>query len=298
MAEKPAVELSANPGREVAQHSTAPAATEDRSSNTQPEQPSNVAFTVTLKPADTAPKPAQAALPESSPDAAKPAADASVSPADPSSRPVTAAAGKQTDADPQDGRKPADNSAPAVDAAPAGHTAASLPGILEPPPIASAASIEHITPAEAPAPTAPAPIDPPVPAAAAHDIKLMAGEGDQRVEVSVTERGGDVFVAVRTPDSRLAGEMRQELPALETRLEQSGFHATTWQPAATGERERLADPQTGATGQDAQNQSRQNGREQQRDPQEQKPQGPENPDNPAQPKQKGKDFEWLLSSIQ
>jgi hypothetical protein len=174
-------------------------------------------------------------------------------------------------------------------------------GIPEVQPLAGSGSTARAAPAPAPAPTAPAPIDPPVPAvpaAAAHDIKLVvAGEGDHRVEVSVTERGGDVFVAVRTPDSRLAGEMRQELPALETRLEQSGFHATTWQPAATGERERLADPQAGATGQDAQNQSRQDGREQQRDPQEPKQQGPEIPDNPAQPKQKGKDFEWLLSSI-
>jgi len=187
-----------------------------------------------------------------------------------------------------------------VDAVPAVHMPANPPVVQEVQPLAGSVSTEHAAPAEAPAPTPPAPIDPPAPpvaTAAAHDIKLMAGEGDQRVEVSVTERGGDVFVAVRTPDSRLAGEMRQELPALETRLEQSGFHATTWQPAATGERERLADPQAGATGQDAQNQSRQNGREQQRDPQEQKPQGPENPDNPAQPKNKGKDFEWLLSSI-
>jgi hypothetical protein len=160
----------------------------------------------------------------------------------------------------------------------------------------------HAAPAEAPAPAVPVPTDPPappVPTGAAHDITLqVGGNGEPKVEVRVTERGGDVFVAVRTPDGKLAGDLRQDLPALAARLEQSGFRATSWQPAATGERERLADPQAGAAGQDAQNQSRQNGREQQRDPQQQKQQGPENPDNPAPTKEKGKDFEWLLSSIQ
>jgi uncharacterized membrane protein len=133
---------------------------------------------------------------------------------------------------------------------------------------------------------------------AAHDIKLQVGlEGGQRVEVRVTERAGDVFVAVRTPDGRLASDLRQDLPALATRLEQSGFHATTWQPSADSERQRLADPQAGAPGQDAQSQSRQNGREQQRDPQQQKQPEPDSPASPSQPKEKGKDFEWLLSSI-
>ena len=57
-----------------------------------------------------------------------------------------------------------------------------------------------------------------------HDIKLqLAGEGESRVEVRLTERRGDVFVAVRTPDSRLAGELRQDLPSLASRLEQAGY---------------------------------------------------------------------------
>jgi hypothetical protein len=112
----------------------------------------------------------------------------------------------------------------------------------------------------------------------------------------VTERGGDVHVAVRTPDTRLAGELREDLPALASRLEQSGFHAETWRPAAAGG-QHFADPRAGATAQDAQGQSGQNGREQPRDPQEQNPKDPENPDNPSQPKEPGKDFAWLLSSL-
>jgi hypothetical protein len=140
------------------------------------------------------------------------------------------------------------------------------------------------------------PVTPAPPTAAAREITLqVGGDGDQRVEVRVTERAGDVYVAVRTPDSRLAGELRQDLPALATRLEQSGFHATAWQPAA-GERQRLVDPQAGAPSQDSHSQSRQNGREQQDDPQQQK-QKRENPASPAQQNEKGKDFEWLLSSI-
>ena len=104
------------------------------------------------------------------------------------------------------------------------------------------------------------PSDPPAepaPAAAAHDIKLQVGEeGGPHVEVRLTERGGDVMVSVRTPDSHLAGELRADLPALSNRLEQSGYRTETWQPAATGERQHLADPTAGATSQEAQNQQR------------------------------------------
>jgi len=112
----------------------------------------------------------------------------------------------------------------------------------------------------------------------------------------VTERGGDVHVAVRTPDSGLAGELREDLPALATRLEQSGFHAATWQPASGADRPHPADAGA-ATAKDAQSQYRQDGREQQRHPREQEQQDPENPDNPSAPQAQGKDFAWLLSSI-
>jgi hypothetical protein len=223
-----------------------------------------------------------------------------VNPAGTSSRPAIAPGGKLPDPEPEDGQKPADNSTPAPEFASTGHAGANPLTPPEVQPLAASGSTDRSGSAEAPAPTSPLLTDPaaaPVQSAAAHAIKLqVGGDGEQRVEVRVTERGGDVFVAVRTPDSRLAGELRQDLPALATRLEQSGFHAATWQPAAV-ERQRLADPQTGATAQDAESQSRQDGREQQRDPQERKQQGPENPDNPAQPKEQGKDFAWLLSSI-
>jgi hypothetical protein len=154
---------------------------------------------------------------------------------------------------------------------------------------------------EASAPTAAAaPIEPTVQPthAAAHDIKLqVSGEGDQHVEIRLTERRGDVFVAVRTPDTKLAGDLRQDLPVLSSRLEQSGYRTSTWQPATATERPRLTDPSVGTQAQGQQDQPRQNGREQQRHPQEQKPKAPVNPASPSQPKDTGKDFEWLLSSI-
>jgi hypothetical protein len=245
---------------------------------------------------DAAPQPAQQPAP-----AVLRAAPASVAPpaAEANSRPAVPV-DKQPDVPPQDSRKAADDTDSATPVVSATHIPVSPLTTPESQPPA-AKSAEPTPTAEAPAPSAPTqtePANPPVQTAAAHDIKLqVAGEGDQRVEVRVTERGGDVVVAVRTPDTRLAGDLRQELPALATKLEQSGFHATTWQPAASGEREHLADPQAAASGQDAQGQSRQNGREQQRDPEQQKQQGPENPANPAQPKEQGKDFAWLLSSI-
>jgi hypothetical protein len=167
---------------------------------------------------------------------------------------------------------------------PAAKAAESAPAPDQPAPAA---------PRRSEAPTSPGPQSP-----AAHDIKLqVAGTGDQRVEVRVTERAGDLLVAVRTPDDRLAGDLRQELPALATRLEQTGFHAVTWQPSAEGERQRLQDPQALASGQDAQSQSRQNGGEEQRDPQQEKQNQPEDPANPSRRKEQGKDFAWLLSSI-
>jgi hypothetical protein len=233
-------------------------------------------------------------------DTASPVYANSARPAESSLNPSVIPGEKQPDAEQQYWRKMVDNSAPDLTGAPSGvHVPAGLPGATDGP-TPGAGQPEHTAAPEPAFPTASAPVDPaagPVRTAAAHDIKLQVGvEGEQRVEVRVTERGGDVYVAVRTPDTRLAGELRQDLPALASRLEQSGFHATTWTPPAA-DRQHLADPRPGALPQDTPGQGRQNGREPQRDPQEQKRKDPENPDNPSQPQEQGKDFAWLLSSI-
>jgi hypothetical protein len=273
------------------------------------ELPSNVAFTATLKPADAASEPA---LPTATPklfpterpnppaDAEPPASDDLVPPAEKGSRPTLPAGSKPPDIDAGQARKAADAGALPADAAAVSHI---LPNPVGPPdsqpPAGSGTGVRTAAP-EAPASAATpqtGPPEEPAHTATAHDIKLQtAGDGEQRVEVRISERGGDVFVAVRTPDSRLAGDLRQNLPALASRLEQSGFHATTWQPSS-GVRERIADPQAGAPGQDSQGQARQNGREQQRDRQEQKPKSAANPTGPAQPGEPGTDFASLLSAI-
>src|SRR5260370_882105 len=62
--------------------------------------------------------------------------------------------------------------------------------------------------------------------AEAHSISLrVADTGDQRVELKVTDRGGEVHVSVRTAGSDLAAPLRENLGDLVHRLEQTGFRA-------------------------------------------------------------------------
>jgi len=68
--------------------------------------------------------------------------------------------------------------------------------------------------------------------ASAHDIQFQVERGVQRVDVRLTDRGGAVHVSVRTPDAELAATLREDLPALSTRLDQSGFHSETLQAPA------------------------------------------------------------------
>jgi hypothetical protein len=86
-------------------------------------------------------------------------------------------------------------------------------------------------PAPPPVPAESQPLPEPAPAAgAARDIQLQVTQGGQRVDVRLTETGGEVHVSVRTPDAQLAGTLRQDLPVLSAKLEQSGFRAETWRP--------------------------------------------------------------------
>jgi hypothetical protein len=76
------------------------------------------------------------------------------------------------------------------------------------------------------------------PRSPAREIRLELAGTERRVEVRLAERAGEVRVAVRTPDGNLAEALRDHLPALSARLEQSGFHADQWRAgeAQTGQR--------------------------------------------------------------
>ena len=135
------------------------------------------------------------------------------------------------------------------------------------------------------------------PPAAARDIRLEVNGGGQRVEVRLMERGGEVHVAVRTPDAHLADSLREDLPALSSRLTESGFRTETWRPGASGgpEWHRQAELSAAGSPQDSSGQSRQNGRQQQ--PGDQPPARQKVPEEQLYRKEKGKDFEWFMSTL-
>ena len=138
--------------------------------------------------------------------------------------------------------------------------------------------------------------------APAREIKLEVTAGDRRVEVRLTDRGGEVRVAVRTPDNHLAGTLRENLPELATRLADTGLRTQAWHPAGSsaGEWRHTAETPSGGMAQDADAQSRGQGgggqgggaqgdaeQRQSKNSQEQQ----------QHYKEKGKDFAWLMSSL-
>jgi hypothetical protein len=132
---------------------------------------------------------------------------------------------------------------------------------------------------------------------AARDIRLEIGGGDHRVEVRLMERGGEVHVAVRTPDAHLASTLREDLSSLSSRLTESGFRTETWHPGASGSSQwhRHAEPSAGGTPQDPDDQQGQNGRD--RQPDHRQPQRQNVPEEQLNQKQKGKDFKWFMSTL-
>ncbi len=127
---------------------------------------------------------------------------------------------------------------------------------------------------------------------AAREIRLELRDADARVNLRLVERAGAVQVDVRTPDSHLASSLRDDLPALAARLEQTGLRAESWHdaPAAPAGRVRMAESVSSASSQLSQDQSRREGGG--RDPQDGRP--PEKR-QPIQPK--SKEFSWLYTSL-
>ena len=135
----------------------------------------------------------------------------------------------------------------------------------------------------------------PKPPLTAHDIRLEVRGEDQRVQVRLVERGGEVHVAVRTQDNHLAETLREDLPGLSSRLTESGFHTETWRPTASASAEWHRPAETSNnTSPDSNGQPRQNGRESQQE--NQHPGRPKIPREEIDRKEKGKDFEWFIST--
>jgi hypothetical protein len=131
----------------------------------------------------------------------------------------------------------------------------------------------------------------------ARDIKLELSGDDRRVEVRLTERAGEVRVAVRTTDPHLAGSLREDLPSLSARLTEGGYRTESWHPGTSqGETHRTADTNAGTLNQDSNPQSGQHDQEQQSG--HGHPRRPEVPEQQNPRKEKGRDFAWLMSSLQ
>lgn len=80
-----------------------------------------------------------------------------------------------------------------------------------------------------------APVQAERPAKAAEPLRnlsIQLGQNNQdKVELRVTERAGEVRVAVRTADVDLQNGLRQGLPDLVHRLEGQGYRADAWRPS-------------------------------------------------------------------
>jgi hypothetical protein len=137
-------------------------------------------------------------------------------------------------------------------------------------------------------------------ATSVRDVKFEVTGGERRVEVRLSEQGGELKMTVRTPDNHLASTLRENLPELSARLAESGFKSEAWHPAAssTNEWRHTTESSAGAASQDgnqdANSQSRQQDREPQDDAGQRHPKGPQ---EPTSQKEKGKNFAWLMSSL-
>jgi hypothetical protein len=131
----------------------------------------------------------------------------------------------------------------------------------------------------------------------AQEIRLELSGGERRVEIRVSGQAGDLKVAVRTPDHALAERLREDLPALSSRLEAGGMRAESWHPAAeSGRTAGIREAAASLAGQDRGEPQGQSGggRHQQHQQDESRRPRPFGPDQ--QDKQKGEDFAWYLSA--
>jgi hypothetical protein len=68
---------------------------------------------------------------------------------------------------------------------------------------------------------------------AAQEIAVRISQPDSPVvDLHVTERGGEIHVAVRTADAELQTSLRQDLGTLTNSLERAGYHTEAFVPRA------------------------------------------------------------------
>ena len=76
----------------------------------------------------------------------------------------------------------------------------------------------------------------------------VSNQNQERVEVRMVERGGELHVAVRTGNADLAHGLREGISDLVSRLEETGFRTDTWRPVhAAASASATSGPQQGAT---------------------------------------------------
>ncbi len=250
----------------------------------QPEQ----VKTFQPPPASKTPAPAAAA---ERPSAAVPPPDASPAP--------EAQPGKSAEPQPKSESHAAD---PGAGQPQARTEVSTQPGTSQPVPAAAGANAApdpRATPARADPAAPAAPPQPPQAAeartAAVKDIRFEVHGPDQRVEVRLSERAGEVRVAVRTPDAGLAADLRENLPALSSRLEQAGFR-TEALPHEAGTTAADAGRDMHHSAESGNGDSGQGSRDSSGGQKDQQQQRPRLPDEISGLKSKRKDFAWFLST--
>ena len=117
----------------------------------------------------------------------------------------------------------------------------------------TAADIRPVAPPETPEPAVPTP---------ARQIDLtVPNDAGHQVDLRISQRGGDVQVTVRTPDSDLAQSLRHNLPELSETLSRNGLREDV---AHTAQSHSAGDGNSGEPSPDSRQQSRQ-------DPEDQNP---------------------------
>ena len=104
----------------------------------------------------------------------------------------------------------------------------------------------------------------------AQEIAVRISQPDSPVvDLHVTERGGEIHVAVRTPDAELQTSLRQDLGTLTNSLERAGYHTEAFVPrAASSSQTNLRgeqQPQQGSSGRGGSNGESGSGKQKQRE---------------------------------